>query len=123
MREAERRLADAQSQANVIITSAQSRAADMVRDANEQVRFMASQENVTQLAREKARSMLDKAQSKSDHLTQGADRYCIGVMNDLEEQLHKLERDVQAGLKVLEDRQQKAAEQLPRLDEGDYPDD
>ncbi len=41
--------------------------------------------------------------------------------DDFLEQLHKLERDVQAGLKVLEDRQQKAAAQLPRLDEDDSP--
>lgn len=122
MREAERRLADAQSQANVIVTSAQSRAADIISDANDQVKFMASQENVTQLAREKARSILDKAQTQADHLTQGADRYCIGVMNDLQEQLHKLDRDVQAGLNVLEDRQQKAAEDLPHVHESDYPD-
>ena len=98
------------------------RASALMHEAERRLADAQSQENVTQVAREKARSMLDKAQSKSDHLTQGADRYCIGVMNDLEEQLHKLERDVQAGLKVLEDRQQKAAEQLPRLDEDDYPD-
>lgn len=121
MREAEHRLEGAQSQANMIITAAQSRAADMISEANEQVQFMTSQENITQHARERARAMLDKAQSASDHLTQGADRYCIGVMNDLQEQLRKLEHSVESGLKVLEDRQQAAAENLPHLQEDDYP--
>ncbi|MEF2736777.1 cell division protein [Bifidobacterium italicum] len=121
MREAERRLEGAQSQANVIITSAQSRAADMIRDANDQVQFLTSQENITQLAREKATQMLNKAQHTSDRLTQGADRYCIGVMNDLQEQLDKLKRDVAGGLQVLEDRQQKAAQDVPHVSDDDYP--
>ncbi|ATU20187.1 cell division protein [Bifidobacterium choerinum] len=121
MREAERRLEGAQSQANVIITSAQSRAADMIRDANDQVQFLTSQENITQLAREKATQMLNKAQHTSDRLTQGADRYCIGVMNDLQEQLDKLKRDVAGGLQVLEDRQQKAAQNVPHISDDDYP--
>lgn len=121
MREAERRLEGAQSQANVIITSAQSRAADMIRDANDQVQFLTSQENITQLAREKATQMLNKAQHTSDRLTQGADRYCIGVMNDLQEQLDKLKRDVASGLQVLEDRQQKAAQNVPHVSDDDYP--
>ena len=121
MREAERRLEAAQSQANVIITSAQSRAADMIRDANDQVRFLTDQENITQLARDKATQILNKAQHTSDRLTQGADRYCIGVMNDLQEQLDKLKRDVGAGLQVLEDRQQKAAQDVPHVSDDDYP--
>lgn len=53
MRESERRLESAQTQANAIIASAQSRAADTVREANEQAQFLAGQENVTELARQK----------------------------------------------------------------------
>lgn len=121
MRAAEQRLESAQSQANMIISSAQSRAQDMIAQADEQVKFLTGQENVTQLARDRARSILDKAQANADRLTQGADRYCIGVMNDLMEQLHKVERNVDGGIKVLQDRQQAAAEDLPHLDEGDYP--
>lgn len=121
MRAAEQRLESAQSQANMIISSAQSRAQDMIAQADEQVKFLTGQENVTQLARDRARSILDKAQASADRLTQGADRYCIGVMNDLMEQLHKVERNVDGGIKVLEDRQQAAAEDLPRLSEDDYP--
>ena len=66
MRESERRLESAQTQANAIIASAQSRAADTVREANEQAQFLAGQENVTELARQKARGILDQAQAKAD---------------------------------------------------------
>ncbi|WP_338024159.1 ATP synthase F0 subunit B [Bifidobacterium amazonense] len=121
MREAERRLESAQTQANAIIASAQSRAADMVKDANDQAQFLAGQENVTELARQKARAILDQAQTKADRLTQGADKYCTTVMEGLQQQLGKLDRDVQAGLNVLYERQRTAGEQLPHLNNNDYP--
>ena len=57
MRESERRLESAQTQANAIVASAQSRAADTIREANEQAQFLAGQENVTELARQKARAI------------------------------------------------------------------
>lgn len=57
MREAERRLESAQTQSNAIVASAQSRAANMIKDANEQAQFLAGQENVTELARQKARAV------------------------------------------------------------------
>lgn len=121
MREAERRLESAQTQSNAIVASAQSRAADMIKDANEQAQFLAGQENVTELARQKARAILDQAQTKADHLTQGADQYCTTVMEGLSQQLGKLSQDVQAGLNVLEERQRAAGEQLPHLTLNDYP--
>ena len=121
MREAERRLESAQTQSNAIVASAQSRAADMIKDANEQAQFLAGQENVTELARQKARAILDQAQTRADHLTQGADQYCTTVMEGLSQQLGKLSRDVQAGLNVLEERQRAAGEQMPHLTLNDYP--
>ena len=99
MREAERRLESAQTQSNAIVASAQSRAADMIKDANEQAQFLAGQENVTELARQKARAILDQAQTRAD----------------------KLSQDVQAGLNVLEERQRAAGERMPHLTLNDYP--
>ena len=109
------------TQSNAIVASAQSRAANMIRDANEQAQFLAGQENVTELARQKARAILDQAQTKADHLTQGADQYCTTVMEGLSQQLGKLSQDVQAGLNVLEERQRAAREQMPHLTLNDYP--
>ena len=121
MREAERRLQSAQTQANSIIASAQSRAADAVKEANAQAQFLAGQENVTELARQKARTILNAAQAKADHLTHGADDYSTRMMEELRRQLNKLANDVDAGLSVLHERQKSAAEQLPHLDISDYP--
>lgn len=109
MREAERRLRTAQSQASSIVSSAQSQAAEIIDEAQERAQFLAGQENVTALAKQKARDILTTAQHKSDKLTQGADQYCITVMEGLKQQLDKLEQDVQAGQRVLEERQRAAA--------------
>ena len=116
MREAERRLENAQSQASAIVTSAQSHAADMIKDAQDQAQFLAGQENVTDIARQQARSILDQAQSKSERLTQGADEYCTKVMQGLQEQLDKLSNDVNAGLNVLNARRKTAAQQREESD-------
>ena len=123
MREAEGRLANANSQANVIISTAQARAANIIRDANERADYLASQEKVTEIARQKAKTMIDKAQAASDRLTSGADQYCIKIMNELHSQLGKMTRDVEGGLNVLEEREAKAREELPHAEETDYPQD
>ena len=121
MREAERRLEGAQTQSNAIVASAQSRAADIVKEANEQAQFLAGQENVTELARQKARTILNTAQAKADHLTHGADEYSTKVMETLRAQLNKMSGDVDAGLNVLYERRKAAAQDLPHLDINDYP--
>ena len=121
MRESERRLENAQSQANAIVASAQSRAATIVREANEQAQFLAGQENVLSIATERARNILDTAQTKADRLTQGADQYSASVLNELLNQLDKATHGVQSGLDVLAERQRQAAQQMPHLNEDDYP--
>ena len=121
MREAERRLESAQTQANAIVASAQSQAADIVKEANEQAQFLAGQENVTELARQKARAILNAAQAKADHLTHGADDYSTKVMESLRAQLAKMTGDVDAGLNVLYERRKEAARDLPHLNQDDYP--
>ncbi|PJM75720.1 cell division protein [Bifidobacterium simiarum] len=121
MRESERRLENAQSQASSIVASAQSRAATIVREANEQAQFLVGQENVVALATERARSILDTAQTKADRLTQGADRYSASVLNELLNQLDKATHGVQSGLDVLAERQKEAAQRLPHLSDDDYP--
>ncbi|KFI94284.1 cell division protein, partial [Bifidobacterium stellenboschense] len=121
MREAERRLEGAQTQANAIVASAQSRAADIVKEANEQAQFLAGQENVTEIARQKARTILNTAQTKADRLTRGADEYSTKVMESLRSQLAKMSGDVDAGLNVLYERRKSAGEQMPHLDISDYP--
>ncbi|EFA23343.1 hypothetical protein [Bifidobacterium gallicum] len=122
MRESEHRLESAQTQANVIVTSAQSRAADMVREAGEQAQYLAGQENVTELARQKARQIIEQAQRKAEHLTQGADRYSLRVMEELHKQLTKASRDVTNGMRVLEERQKQAGEQLENEQRDDEQD-
>lgn len=121
MREAERRLENAQTQANAVIASAQSQAANIVHDAQEQAQFLAGQDNITTIARQKARAILDQAQTKADKLTSGANQYCTDVMQGLQDQLDKLSQDVRGGLSVLDQREREASERLDHIQPDDYP--
>ena len=112
MREAERRLNTAQTQANATVSDAQSRAADIVKEAGEQARFLAGQENVVAIARQKAQTIIDTAQAQADRLVQGADGYAAQVMGELDTQLGKMSQDVRAGLEVLHQREQEAARSM-----------
>lgn len=112
MREAERRLNTAQTQANATISDAQSRAADIVKEAGEQARFLAGQENVVAIARQNAQTIIDTAQAQADRLVQGADGYAAQVMGELDTQLGKMSQDVRAGLEVLHQREQEAARSM-----------
>ncbi len=109
MREAERRLRTAQAQANSVVSSAQSQAAQIVEEAQERARFLAGQENVVAIAKNQAREIVSNAQAKAEKLTRGADQYSSTVMEGLKQQLDKLEQDVQAGQRVLEERRRAAA--------------
>ena len=112
MREAERRLSTSQTQANATISDAQSRAADIVKEAGEQARFLAGQENVVAIARQKAQTIIDTAQAQADRLVQGANGYADQVMGELDTQLNKMSQDVRAGLEVLHQREQEAARSM-----------
>lgn len=121
MRESERRLENAQSQASAIVAAAQSRSSTIIRDANERAQFLTSQENVTAMATEKARTILNTAQAKADKLVRGADNYSTAVLTELSEQLAKASHGVQSGLDVLAERQREAAQDLDHLTDDDYP--
>ena len=112
MREAERRLDAARTQADAIIAAAHSRASDTIRDAKEQAQYLAGQENVTAIAHQQASTILDQANSRAAHLTHGADEYSTKVMEGLADELNKLQHDVQAGLHVLYDRRRQAAQHM-----------
>lgn len=109
MREAEHRLHSAQTQANATISAAQSRSADIVREAGQQAQFLAGQENVVAIAQQKAQAIIDKAQTQADKLVQGANGYASQVMQELQTQLDRVGQDVQVGLGVLQEREQEAA--------------
>ncbi|RSX50224.1 hypothetical protein [Bifidobacterium callimiconis] len=121
MRESERRLENAQSQASAIVAAAQSRSSTIIREANERAQFLTSQENVTAMATEKARTILNTAQAKADKLVRGADNYSTAVLTELSEQLAKASHGVQSGLDVLAERQREAAQDLDHLTDDDYP--
>lgn len=121
MREAERRLLAAQQQAATIVSSAQGQARKIVAEAQEQAQFLVGQEHVTELARQKANSIIETATQTSAKLTNGADTYCMHMMQSLQEQLEHFDHDVSKGIQILQERQERARAQMPQLGEQDYP--
>ena len=83
--------------------------------------LMRESERRLESAQTKARGILDQAQAKADKLTQNADKYCITMMESLQQQVDKIGTGVQAGLNVLYDRQREAGAHLDHLDADDYP--
>lgn len=120
MREAETRLDNTQSQANAIISASQARAATIVHEAEEQAEFLASQDNIVAIARDKARDIVHTAQLQADKLTQGANTYSSTVLTQVQDQLNTLQQSVTNGIQVLHERQQKEAEQLRLLQEDPH---
>ncbi|MDF7664344.1 cell division protein [Bifidobacterium sp. ESL0763] len=112
MRESERRLENAQAEADAIAADAKNQATQIVQDARAQAEFLADHERVTDLAHQKADAIIEAAQVKATKLTQGANAYCADVMKSLKEQLATYGRDVDAGIKVIDERQRAAAKKL-----------
>ncbi|MFC0265935.1 hypothetical protein [Alloscardovia macacae] len=121
MREAERRLENAQSQADAIVDNAQAKSVQIINDANAQARILAGQENVVNLATLQARDILRTAQEKANALTKGANDYTADSMRALDDQLVELRHSINTGLQVLQERQQMAMQDLPQLTPEDYP--
>lgn len=112
MREAERRLQNAQSQAQAIVAKAQSQAAQIKQNAEEQAQILAGQERIVDIAQQKARVIMDNAQTKSTKLVQGANAYCADVMKALKDQVTTYDRDIRNGIDVIDKRQHEAAQEL-----------
>ncbi|MFD0704429.1 hypothetical protein ACFQY8_01500 [Alloscardovia venturai] len=121
MREAERRLENAQSQSDAIVNNAQAKAATIIKDANDRARFLAGQENVVSLATEQARTILNNAQDKANTLTKGANDYTVESMKALDEKIIELRHSISSGLQVLQERQRLAEQDIPRLTPEDFP--
>lgn len=104
MREAERRLENAQTQADAIVSSAQLDANRKIEEAQAQAEFLASQEQVTQIARQKANNLVANAQERADQLMTGANEYSLHVMQELQKQVDAYSRNIASGLQALNDR-------------------
>jgi cell division septum initiation protein DivIVA len=102
-----------------VVHAAQRNAEDIIAKANEQATFLAGHQNVVALAEEKARAIISSAQSKADHVTEGANEYSATMLSNLDTELEKLSRDVKGGLSILRTRQQEAASKLNRIDGTD----
>lgn len=112
MREAERHLTNARKQGKVILSEARAKAVSIRREAEEQAEYLAGQENVVSIARDKARDIMDQANDTASNRIGGADRYAQAVMEDLSSELTKTLQDIDNSIRYLQQRRNSQAEQF-----------
>ena len=112
MREAERHLTNARKQGKVILSEARAKAVSIRREAEEQAEYLAGQENVVSIARDKARDIMDQANDTASNRIGGADQYAQTVMEDLSSELTKTLQDIDNSIRYLQQRRNSQAEQF-----------
>jgi vacuolar-type H+-ATPase subunit H len=98
--ERDRILAEARAQANRIVQDARTQAMSRVED-----------QGVVQAARERARAIVAEAEQRASNLQAQANQYTMTQLNNLEQRLQRVLREVQAGQRVL-------TEDKPANDQG-----
>lgn len=150
MRESEHRLEDARKKADAITAQARQSADQIVNEANgsakgiredarnearkivaaaqQEAQHLVDNEVIVERAKEKAQTMVSTAQQKVTKLVSGANEYSLATLNSLLKQLSKIGNDVQAGVDVLQRRQeeienhQSVSFEVPHLGEDKFGD-
>jgi F0F1-type ATP synthase membrane subunit b/b' len=101
--EAQMTIAQAQEEARRIIDQARREAEQVLERAHAEQQRMLSQTEVYQLAQTQAQEILESAREKAQQIRQGADEYAYEVLTQLEGALAKVMNTVQNGKVLLED--------------------
>ncbi len=101
--EAQMTIAQAQEEARRIIEQARREAEQILERAHAEQQRMLSQTEVYQLAQTQAQEILNAAREKAQQIRQGADEYAYEVLTQLETALAKVMNTVQNGKVLLED--------------------
>ena len=88
--EREKILAQAQTEANRLVTQAQ-----------ERVERMMAEDNVRLAAEERARDIIDQASHEADEVRQGADQYALDMLDRLDAELHRITGSVRNAISAL----------------------
>lgn len=110
--QAEKTVRTAQQQAEKTVRSAQQQAEEIVTNARKKADFLSGHEHVTEMARKKSADLIHDADARAARLADNSDAYSQKMLSELNQQLLKLTRDVQGGLRVLDQRRQQARTEL-----------
>lgn len=86
---------------DLILSGAQEEAEKIISRARDKALEILSEHEIVKKAEAKARSIEEKALKRAQELTQGADQYALGVLQELEAKLLEFLKVVQKGIKEL----------------------
>jgi cell division septum initiation protein DivIVA len=89
-------------QQEAILAQAEQKATAMLAEAEEQVRRSAGEQRVVQEARQQAAIVREKATQEAEAMRADADEYAFDALGRLQEELTRLQRVVENGLRKLE---------------------
>ncbi|MCL4369818.1 MAG: ATPase [Chloroflexi bacterium] len=91
-----------QTERERLLQEAEDRASRIVSHAQEQASGMAQQHEVVKVAEAKARRILEDADVEAQDRREGADRYAVEALSDLEGRLNELLSVVRNGIRALD---------------------
>lgn len=97
-----------------LLDEAQTRAEQMLREADREAMERAKDHNIARVAEARAREILDRAEDEAQQIRRDADDYAYRVLQGLDQQLDALLTTVRNGLRSLQSRQES-----PPTDWGD----
>lgn len=100
----ERLLDTAQKDSQTMTDQAAREAEDIVARARADAERLVSQENIMQMAEDRARTIVDEAQQKAQHMTRGADEYAAQCLTDLSNMVNEIHRRTEAGRRAIAER-------------------
>lgn len=86
----EKILAQAQTEANRLVTQAQ-----------ERVERMVAEDNIRQLAEQRAREIVEQARREAEDVRRGADDYALDMLDRLDAELHRIQGSVRNAIDAL----------------------
>jgi len=99
IRESERTLAER----DAIIADAHAEAQKVIEQANQRAREILSDNSLVQAAQREADRIIFDSREQASHHAKEADRYATGVLEELAEKLNIVSRQVENGIRMLQD--------------------
>jgi dsDNA-specific endonuclease/ATPase MutS2 len=98
------------SERDRVMQDAEAAAEKIIGEAEERVRLMLDDSEITRLADQTARQIVNEAEAKAEQIRRGADEYALEVLSGLENEMTKLLVTVRKGRATLDRSSHRSAE-------------
>ncbi|HEX6507546.1 MAG TPA: hypothetical protein VF221_07940 [Chloroflexota bacterium] len=84
-----------------ILAQAQTEANRLVSQAQERVERLVSEDNIRQVAEQRARDVVEEARREAEDVRRGADEYALDMLDRLDAELHRVQSSVRNAIDAL----------------------